>query len=193
MLLDTDLNTADDNDLEVGTGNGGSYTGGNIAIIHEESDEYRDCVDTGVDGVADYCENADDRYKSGEPHGGFVFVHFSEPVHVHSIDLVDMEDSENQRGSFGFYDDASNLLTNDMVAMTYDSGVDDMVDGSFGTQTFASNLQNLSITTLVIRMQGSGGFDNIAFSKATEVSEPGTLAMFAVGLLGLARLRKAKS
>ena len=187
VLFDTNASSTKDNDLEVGTSNGGSYTGGNIAVIHEEASSDRECET--INGQ-DYCENADDRYTGETPHGGFVFVHFSEPVHVHSIDLVDIEDEEHQRGSIGFYDNANTLLANGMVEMEYDTG--SLGNKTHGTQTFEAGIQNLSITTLVIRMQGSGGFDNIAFSKVTQVSEPGTLAIFAIGLLGLARLRKSR-
>lgn len=184
VLFDTHASGTKDSDLEVDTSN--------IAIIYEETNSYSECKDAVGTGEK-ICQHPDDRYKSSaNPHGGFVFVHFSEPVYVHSIDLIDIEDSSNQKGSFGFYHNTTNLIddTNKtMVAMEYDNN-GDMSNGKHGTQTFAAQYASLSITTLVIRMQGSGGFDNIAFSRVNEVPEPSSLALFTLGLLGLTRLKK---
>lgn len=181
VLFDTHAEGTKDPDLQVDTSN--------IAIIYEEDNPYSECKDVAGEKI---CKHPDDRYQgSSDPHGGFVFVHFSEPVYVHAIDLIDIETGTNQRGSFGFYDNTTNLIddTNKtMVAMQYDSG--SMGDGDHGTQTFSTDYSSLSITTLVIRMQGSGGFDNIAFSRVNEVPEPSSLALFTLGLLGLTRLKK---
>ena len=138
------------------------------------------------------CKNADDRYDSdhstnqGIANGGYVFVHFSQPVHVHSINLIDVENKVNQQGSIGFYNQTTNLLADaaqPMLAMQYDNMDEDGSD--WGIMDFSNqdgfDYSTLSITTLVVRMQGSNGFDDIAFSAA-EVSAPGTLAIFALGL-----------
>lgn len=196
VLFNTNYNPTDDGDLEVGSSNPtnpGTYTGGNIAIIQEDVDDNGsnnsgDEVCQTVDGQM-LCYDPDDRYLNGEPHGGFVFVHFSQPVNLHSINLIDMENEPNQRGSFSFLDSSNNLLNNDPLLMTYDSGVDQMDNGKWGTQTFMDNVSNLSVSTLIIRMQGSGGFDNISFSKV-EVPEPSTFAIMLAGLFGLRQLRR---
>lgn len=153
---------------------------GNLGIIHE--------VDVDGNGACagNSCTNPDDRYVftgTSEPNGGFIFIEFSEAVNLHSIDLADMESNANQQGSFAFYNAAGNLVPNagdnwtDMIAAG---------ENTYSTQSLAF-AQN--ITTMVIRMQGSGGFKNLSFSK---VPEPTTLAIFGLGLIALvARRRKA--
>lgn len=163
---------------------------GNVAIIHERN---TDCHK--VNGTKNKCENPDDRYDThfsggnnsspanptGLPNGGFVFVQFSKPVSLHSIDLADIEGSNNQRGSFRFYNGNTTVLN---ASQTW-TPMNVTGNGGYGTQQF--NLSD-SITTLVIRMQGSGGFKNIAFSA--NVPEPSTLAIFALALFGLVWQRK---
>lgn len=171
-----------DDDLLVGKGN--------IAIIHERNNE---C--SAANGTNNKCENPDDRFDShfsggnssspvnptGLPSGGFVFVQFSKPVSLHSIDLADIEGSNQQRGSFRFYNGNTTVLNASQTWTPMN------VTGNKGYTTQQFSLAD-SITTLVIRMQGSGGFKNIAFSA--DVPEPSTLAIFALALFGLAWQRK---
>lgn len=159
-----------DNDLKVGQGN--------LAIINETA-------------CGTKCVKPDDRYigsnstdasnPTGTPNGGFVFIQFSQAVNLHSIGLADMENSANQKGSFRFYNSAGVTVQNagnNWTAMN-GAGGNTYTEQSF---SFAN-----AITTMVIRMQGSGGFTNLAFSK---VPEPTTIALFGFGLLALAFKRR---
>lgn len=171
-----------DPDLEVGQGN--------LAIINEHGD-----CDAGKWGGRGYCGDPDDRYdngqpyefnndsfESGTPNGGFVFVHFGQPVNLLSIDLADMESGPNQQGSFAFYNSTGNMLGNTEL-MTH--------TGNKGYATHNFSIAD-SISYLVIRMQGSGGFKNLAFntppSKVT-VPEPSTAVLFLIAMAFIYRQR----
>lgn len=201
VLFNTGYTDTDDNDLEVGVDNGdgmaSNYPGedSTIAIINEDWDDgdyYEICKEKGTENEL-ACKDPDDRYKSGSsPHGGWVFIEFSEPVNLHTINLVDIENGGNQLGEIGYYGDTNNLLGSESMLPTYDNTTKTNGNGGWVTQTLNSVYE---VTTLVLRMQGSGGFDNIVFSAAnvTEVAEPSTIAMFGlatIGLLGLRRRRR---
>lgn len=167
-----DFKTAD-SDLVVSDANIG-----NAGIIHERNSE--------CDLATNRCDDPDDRYIGGGPtFGGYVFAQFSEEVILESIGLVDIESGTNQRGRIGFFDENQQLI--DWVDM------DVTGNGGSTTQLFPSEQ---AFTYLVIHQIGSGGFTNIEFSKAAEdpatVPEPSTLAIFALGIMGLASRRFKK-
>lgn len=144
---------------------------GNAAVIHERNG---DC-----NLATNRCEDPDDRYdNSSSTHGGYVFAQFSEEVILESIGLVDIEGGSNQRGEIGFFDENQQLIGN-WIDMTVTG------NGGSTTQLFPSGE---GITYLVLHMVGSGGFTDIEFSRAntSTVPEPSTLAIFALGILGLA-------
>ncbi|MDM7859800.1 hypothetical protein QTP81_04165 [Alteromonas sp. ASW11-36] len=196
VLFNTAYSSSDDNDLEVGVNNNdgmaSNYTGGNIAIINENWADGNNERCTAYMGN-DYCHDPDDRYTSsdGAPHGGWVFVNFSQPVNLHSIDLVDMENRSNQLGSFGFYDATQTLMGTQAMSPTLLNTSSSHGNGGWLTQTFNGAM---NVTTLVLRMQGSGGFDNIVFSAVRRnVSEPSTIAimLLSFGLLVFRLKRKS--
>lgn len=152
---------------------------GNLGIIHERNGE----CNLGTNR----CTDPDDRYDgSSEPHGGFIFVEFDKSVNLHSLDLADTEGSPDQQGEIAFFTSAGNML-GDWHSM----GVTG--NGGFMTQNFTLGQQ---ITHMVIRMQGTGGFKNIAFSSrsqgGTQVSEPESIALMLFGLVAIYRLRAKK-
>ncbi|QOL25304.1 PEP-CTERM sorting domain-containing protein [Thalassotalea sp. LPB0316] len=163
-LFNTDATWAtQDEDLKVDQGN--------VAIIHERNEQ----CNLAWNGGKGLCKDPDDRYSGNNPHGGFIFVEFSEAVSLKSIDLADMEDGANQRGSFSFYGSAGNMIDSvEMMTVT-------------GNRGYAKHDFSLSdtISYLVIRMQGSGGFKNLSFNtaSATQVPEPSTMVLFALALL----------
>lgn len=154
---------------------------GNVAIIHERNG---DCA-------ANSCLNPDDRYDtSSSTHGGYVFAKFSEEVILESIGLVDIESGSNQRGEIGFFD-ANQQLIGDWISMDVTNNGN---DGGSTTQLFPSSG---AFTYLAVHMIGSGGFTNIEFSRAagpnpSTVPEPSTLAIFALGVMGLVSRRFKK-
>lgn len=158
---------------------------GNIAIIHERNNE--------CDKVRNTCTDPDDRYESSSNiHGGFMFVQFSQPVSVHSIGLADIENTNEQRGQFGFINSAGSFLGyKNMTALG---------NGSYTEQTSYKNSQTMTqasagdlISYIVIKMKGSGGINDIKISRTTPtaVPEPTSIVMLGLGLLMMARLRRS--
>ena len=152
--------STEDPDLIVGQGN--------LAVIHERNHE--------CSLANNRCNDPDDRYRSGSPHGGFVFINFSQAVNLHSIGLADIESGSNQRGKIRFYNSAGATVQNagsnwTMMDVTGNKG--------YTTQefNFASN-----ITYMVLRMQGSGGFKNLTFSSTNVVPEPSSFLIFLMSL-----------
>lgn len=199
VLFNTQYAPSDDPDLEVGIDNGdgraSNYTGGNIAIINEnwdDGDNYERCQTVSGELA---CKDPDDRYAGGNgaPYGGWVFIEFSKPVNLHSIDLIDMESGSNQLGQIGYYGAAQNLIGSQSMLPTTTNTTKSSGDGGWLTQTLNNAL---TVTTLVLRMQGSGGFDNLVFSTngitTSTVSEPSTIAVLAFGLFGLMLRAKRK-
>ena len=148
---------------------------GNIGIIHERNSECSLALNR--------CTDPDDRYKNGSPHGGFVFAKFSQAVNLHSILLADIEGSSNQRGEIAFFDSTQQVIGN-WIDMTVTG------NGGSAVQNF---MPTQNATYMVMRMQGSGGFKNIEFSKAVAVPEPAMLGVLVLGLMGIGLLRTRRT
>ena len=118
--------------------------------------------------------------KKYHSHACFVFIDFSEPVSLKSIGLADIEDGANQRGSFSFYGSAGNMI--DGVEMMTVTG-----NGGYTTQNFSLSE---TISYLVIRMQGSGGFKNLSFDTVAKVPEPSTIVLFGLAMLFIYRQKQ---
>ncbi|GLX82663.1 PEP-CTERM sorting domain-containing protein [Thalassotalea eurytherma] len=149
---------------------------GNVAVIHERNGQ----CNLNWNGGKGLCKDPDDRYSGSDPHGGFVFIDFSEPVSLKSIGLADIEDGANQRGSFSFYGSAGNMI--DDVEMMTVTG-----NGGYTTQNFSLSE---TISYLVIRMQGSGGFKNLSFDTVAKVPEPSTIVLFGLAMLFIYRQKQ---
>jgi len=177
-LFNSDLATGEteDDDLLVDQGN--------IAIIHERNGE--------CSVVSNQCTDPDDKHEDpiNGVHGGFIFIEFSEPVSVHSIGFADIESGTNQLGQFAFIDSAGAFLGYQQMDVTGNGGYteQDTYLGETMTEASAGDL----ISYIVIKMVGSGGINDITFSKAaTSVPEPTNIVILMFGLLMMSRLRKS--
>ncbi len=135
---------------------------GNILIIHEHPNE--------CNGIT--CGNDPD--DEGSRPAGYFDIIFDAPVTLNSIDFFDVEYGENGNSS-------RNEITVSGTG-TYDTF---HTPATGGDNTWARlNFNLLGVTSLKIKLHGSGAIDNIDFAY-TEVPAPGTIALLALGLLAL--------
>lgn len=168
----TDTNSRDD-DLESPFANVmnpslGISNPGNVLIIHEHPGS--------CDGSV--CANPDDE---GSRPAGYFEISFATGVTLNSLDFFDIEDAEN-----GYT--AANAIK------LFDFNGDEILAGSFHTpHTGGDNTWDRldfggvsGVYSMQIGLKGSGAIDNLNFS----VPEPGTFALFALGLAGLGLSRR---
>lgn len=157
--------------------NPNSYNAGNAVIIQENN------IGCG-DGV---CNFPDDEL--GRPAGTLTFD-FDFDVNSFGFDLIDFENVEQLNSSVTFFNGsgASNVFQfSDFL--TSHSAV-------FGNNTlnriWIDTLGLTNVNRAVFNFGGSGAVDTIAYERTptTQVSEPSTIALFALAILGYARLRR---
>jgi len=175
VAFDTDAGDASDPDLGAPFQDKDDSTKtispGNILIVQENS--------TGCDdGV---CDNPDDEATrfSNKSTGTFLFEFEENPVFIESIDFFDVEPGEdgqnpNAEVIFTFADNTTQTL------FTPDTGGDNK------WKRVRYDLDN--VTSILVELAGSGGIDNIV-GQAAKVSEPGSLALLASGLVGFGAYR----
>jgi hypothetical protein len=167
------------NDLDGSSVSSGGY--GNILIVQSSEDKgTRRCKN-----AADVCNKADD-----EAYGGKLRFDFSETVVLLGMHVFDTEESD---GNVRFLDDSGNDIANNAVIQLAEVG-----DSSVGFLSFGDGVE---ARTMIVTLTGSGAIDNIRGNRIAEaggtntasVSEPATMASFAMGLLllGLIRRRRA--
>lgn len=172
VVFDSSLSGTADSDLEspfadkIGHGLGISNPG-NILIIHEHPDR--------CDGFV--CDNPDDE---GSRPAGYFDIAFDREVTLNSIDFFDVEYGENGNTS-------KNLITVSGSG-TYDPFYTPWTDGDNGWTRLDFNL--VGVTSLQIKLHGSGAIDNISFTDIT-VPAPPVAAMFAAGLFLLVYRRRS--
>ena len=175
VVFDTSLNKTADPDLEspftnINNPSLGVANPGNVLVIHENP--------SSCDSLT--CANPDDE---GSRPAGYFTIDFSESVTLNSIDFFDVEYSES---------------TSNNAIHLYDIDGLELNIGSFYTPSTGGNntwdrlyFDVSDVYSLEINLFGSGAISNIDFTAATtSVPEPTTLAVFAMGLIGLAGIRR---
>lgn len=172
VIFDTNNYTGGDSDLAApffNNSNLGDLSPGNVLIIHENPNTCN----------ATICTNPDDE---GRRPAGYFNIDFSEAITLNSIDFFDIESQETN---------------NNTLVSLFDINGDQISPNTFYTPFTGGNNQwerldfGISgIHSMQIKLHGSGAIDNISY---TTVPEPATLAIFALGLIGLATRRFKKS
>jgi hypothetical protein len=168
------------------------WSGGNIEdealdiiLIIQENDNGCDDGDPGNDGDEDICDCPDD--EGSRPAGQLIFDFdaLGVPISEFGFDLIDVDGvgSYQENGAVDFLFDGDVLI--DQIAFN-EFGSQSEGDLEFGDNT-ANRIDLFDIddrtTKVVIRLQGSGGVDNITF---TPVPEPAIVVIMGLGLVGLA-------
>ena len=192
VAFETTVNHAEDPDLR-GPPNPGNWDSGNlvdvnlgnILVIQEIPGNGNSTTCNSTD-----CTPPDDE---GRRPAGSIFITFDTPITSFGFDLIDVEGPEEFDASTGFFAaffTQGGTLIGDEVGFGSFAGVNGVV---FGNNS-ANRIDPIIVADLVgpvtassasfveINMRGSGGIDNIVY---TEVPEPGTLALFTIGLAGL--------
>ncbi|MFK7828632.1 MAG: MYXO-CTERM sorting domain-containing protein [Congregibacter sp.] len=182
-FVESDFSSSSDADRrsfagDVRDGNNGVINPGNILVVQENNDGCGDGI----------CDDPDD--EANRPNGWFNFS-FDTPVFLSSIDFFDVESEENNPSN----QITLTTTTGAEVFFTPNTGGNFNYSGTAYNGPGAYNSWDRTffnvaeVTMIRINMGGSGGIDNIRFSK--DVPAPAPLALLALGLL-LAR-RKGSS
>ncbi len=171
VVFDTDNPTGGDYDLGAPFFNNadlGMLSPGNVLIIHENP---RSCY------YQLFCFNPDDE---GSRPAGYFDIDFGDAVTLNSIDFFDIETEEN-----------GNTMNN--LISLFDINGDEIFPNTFHTPgTGGDNMwarldfDVVGVTSMRIKLHGSGAIDNINFSR---VPEPPTLLLLIAGILGLGFIR----
>ena len=170
VLFDTNNYTGGDRDLAApffNNGNLGEISPGNVLIIHENPNECNESI----------CTNPDDE---GNRAAGYFSINFAEAVTLNSIDFFDIEVEEYGISEFNlisFFDSNDNEISPNTFYTPDTGGDNQWARLDFGVS---------GVSSIKISLYGSGAIDNINYTK---VPEPTTLAIFALGIIGLASRR----
>ncbi|MCB1691142.1 MAG: PEP-CTERM sorting domain-containing protein [Pseudomonadales bacterium] len=172
VIFDTNDNWTADPDLEapfynVNGQNLGSLNPGNVLIIHEHPWE------------CNYWSCGSDPDDEGSQPAGYFDIVFDQAVTLNSIDFFDIEGNE-----------AGNSWRNAITIQGTGDYGNYYTPATGGDNTWARQYFNLvGVTSLRIRLAGSGAIDNIDFSSGA-VPAPSMLVLFLAGLAGLYARRR---
>jgi hypothetical protein len=155
---------------------------GNIAVVQENG--YR-CGD----GV---CNRPDD-----EAYGGIIRFVFDAAVTLLSLDVFDIDgapDPQNERGWIRFYDTANSSTASHTIDILGNGG------NNHSSRIVFAGLSGITdVFKMEVQFSSSGGLSNLigannSIPDNTSVPAPATLALFGLGLLGVAQFtRRSKS
>lgn len=155
----------------------GSYNTGNVLIIQENS--------TGCDDGT--CNLPDDE---GSRPSGTITFNFTNPLSNLGFDLIDFEDVEQRNSSVTFFNDAMEEIT--VMFSSFQASQDAVFGNNSLNRIWLDSLGIANVTTAQFYFGGSGAVDNITFTSSTSVPAPGTLALLALGGLGLFARRRTR-
>jgi len=157
--------SSDDSSDSNGVGGAGNSSDSNGAVSGNSSDSN----DTTL------VHRADD-----EGAGGRLIFDFDTAVDLVGLNVFDIEDT--QPGSVTFLDASGNEIGVLTMPTTNDNGVAFMEFGEIAQ----------GVARMTVEFNGSGAIDNITGQASATIPEPGTLALFGVGLIGLTALRRRR-
>ena len=172
VIFDSTLSGTEDPDLQApfyNTNNNNEILNpGNILIIHESPWECSNGIN---------CGNSPD--DEGSQPAGYFQIDFDQEVTLNSIDFFDINQGEN-----GGDPNSKITLTG---TQSYSDYYTPFTGGNNTWDTLNFNV--MGVTSIKIRLKGSGAIDNINYS-VTSVPTPSSLILFALGALGLAARRR---
>lgn len=165
---------------------------GNILIIQSHENDYTENCGggrlSGGNGVCEYQHYDHTHSKADdEAYGGDIVFDFGEEVTLVKMNIFDIEE-HGGKVLFDVDGDGSFYGQNDVsvnIFKTYDHGV--------GLLTFNGDI-GINAHRMMVWLPGSGAIDNIMGDIITtsNVSEPGVLALFGVGLVGMGLYRRRR-
>lgn len=173
VIFDTEAANTADPDLEApffntNGQNLGTASPGNVLIIHEHPWE--------CNGIT--C--GDDPDDEGSRPAGYFDIMFDEAVTLNSIDFFDIESGEN-----------GNTVHNLITLYGTETYSPFYTPNTGGDNTWGRvNFNVMGVTSLRIKLHGSGAIDNINYTTTTSVPEPSTLILFGIAALGFLSSRR---
>jgi len=180
VIFDTANPTGGDYDL------GYPWSGGNLGTeqlnqIFIIAENVWDC---NHDGLVD---NPDD-----EAWGGTVIIRFDSPIGSFTFDQVDRDDHNGDSVSFYINGMLRDTITYDAFAVI-DSSIEYGNRKANHLPVVTADMVGGFFNEVRIRVCGSHGFDNIAFSETQVIPEPATMSLLGIGAcVSLLRKRRRK-
>ncbi len=181
-IFDTLSPTGGDTDLAGPFSNPllGTANPGNVLIIHEHPNECNGLI----------CNDPDD--EGSRPAGYFEIV-FGNAVTLNSIDFFDIEGAENGTSPNNLIQLFDEFSTEISPTTFYTPGTGG--DNTWGRLNFTA----AGVSSIHLRLGGSGAIDNIRYERGTDQSEgaeapaPATPALLLLGALALSQVRRARA